>query len=430
MRIFRPLALTLLAFALAACNSQPVRPAADRPIARPTPEVILISIDGYRADYLNRGDNPVLGQLAATGVRARWLIPSFPTLTEPNHYTLITGLYPDHHGIIDNDIADRNIQLEPFRMTRPHTTVDPRWWSGATPLWVTIQKDGMRAAAMDWPNGYVRIDGERPYLHRNGKAAGDAAEETSTVIRWLALPEDRRPRLILLHYGAVDHEGHLYGPDSPELDNALREVDAAIGRLIAALKQQSLYDDADLIVVSDHGMAIVAAGQKIYLDDIIDPHSVRLVTLGAESGINPRRSMRGGEATAALLEPHAHMRCWRKHDLPEHLHYGRNPRTPAIECIASPGWIITTHRARPNLARPLRGDHGYDNLAWSMRALFIAEGPSFRRGLVVPPFPNVDIYPLLAHILGVAPEKNDGNFSDVERMLKPRTPLSGSILPP
>jgi predicted AlkP superfamily pyrophosphatase or phosphodiesterase len=420
----------MLAFALAACESQPVRPAVDRSSARSAPEVILISIDGYRADYLNRGDSPVLEQLAASGVRARWLIPSFPTLTEPNHYTLITGLYPDHHGIIDNDIADRNIQPEPFRMTRPHTTVDPRWWSEATPLWVTIQRDGMRAAAMDWPNGYVRIDGARLYLHRNGKQAGNAAEETSTVIRWLSLPEDRRPRLILLHYGAVDHEGHLYGPDSPELDDALREVDSAIGRLIAALEQDGLYDDADLIVVSDHGMASVPPGQKIYLDDIIDPRAVRIVTLGAESGINPRRSMRGDEATAALLEPHAHMRCWRKHDLPEHLHYGRNPRAPALECIASPGWIITTHRARTTLTRPLRGDHGYDNLAWSMRALFIAEGPSFRQGLVVPPFPNVDIYPLLAHILEVAPEKNDGNFSDVEPMLKPGGPLNGRMHSP
>jgi predicted AlkP superfamily pyrophosphatase or phosphodiesterase len=408
--------------ALAGCESLRVPQTVGHAPSRSLPaEVILVSIDGYRADYLERGDSPVLQRLGTDGVRAQWMIPSFPTVTDPNHYTLLTGLYPDHHGVVDNHMADRRIEPERFNMFRASTTEDPRWWSEATPLWVSAQRDGMHTAEMTWPNGDVRIDGMQPYLHSNGATEGAAtvAGETSTVIRWLELPPTERPRLIMLHYEPVDHQGHHYGPDSLQVDAALREVDAALGRLVTALKRDGLYPETDLVVVSDHGMQAIAPAHDIFLDDMIDLHAVSTISLGAESGIDPRRSSEGHRAAMALLAPHPHMQCWRKADLPAHLHFGNNPRVPAIECLATPGWVITTHHAEDTRDYVLRGEHGYDNLDPSMRALFVAEGPSFRQNDVVPPFPNVDVYPLLARVLGITPERNDGNLAEVESLLKP-----------
>lgn len=401
---------------LGACSVAPVRPPPT------TPEVILVSIDGYRADYLARGENPVLEKLASEGVRARWLVPVFPTVTEPNHYTMLTGLYPDQNGIVDNDIFDQQIQPEKFDMTRYATTVNAHWWSDAMPLWVSVQRDGMRVGEVSWPGGLVRVDGLRPDLRLSGQRVASPDRETAGVLRWLSLAAGQRPRFFMLHYEPVDYAGHHYGPDSPEVDAALREVDSAIGRLVDGLKRDDLYADTDLVIVSDHGMAAVSPGHQIFLDDIIHRSAVELVTLGANAGIDPRRGLAGREAEMTLLEPHSHMRCWRRQDLPPRLHYGHNPRIPSILCLASPGWVITTHWATNHRNYVLRGIHGYDNAAPSMRAIFIAEGPSFRKGVVVPPFPIVDVYPLLAHILGVTPEHNDGNFAPVESLLRPAAP--------
>jgi predicted AlkP superfamily pyrophosphatase or phosphodiesterase len=419
-RVVLPITVLVLAILLGACSMAPPRPVTGlRLSSHPIPEVILISIDGYRADYLARGENPVLAKLAAHGVHARWLIPSFPTVTEPNHYTFLTGLYPDQHGIVDNDIADRQIQPKDFEMAHYSTMVNPRWWSDATPLWLSVQRDGMRTGEVSWPSGQIRIDGARPDLHLNGQQAGTPVQETAEVLRWLDLPSNQRPHFIMLHYETVDSVGHHYGPISPQMDAALREVDGAIGRLVEGLRSDGQYADTDLVVVSDHGMAQLAPGHEIYLDDIINRRAVSLVTLGAMAGVDPHRGFAGNEAATDLLGPHSHMHCWRKQDLPSHLHYGHNPRVPQIVCLAPPGWVITTHWAVKHRGYVLRGVHGYDNTAPSMRALFIAEGPSFREGIEVPPFPNVDVYSLLAHILGVKPERNAASFSRMASLLKP-----------
>ena len=296
------LLVIILVFALGACSTAPAQLGLEREALPPdTPEVILISIDGYRAEYLARGENPVLDELAAHGVRARWMVPSFPTVTEPNHYTLLTGMYPDQNGIVNNDIADREIQPEHFEMTRYYSTVDPRWWSAATPLWLSVQRNGMRTGEVSWPSGDIRIDDARPDLHLNGQQAGATDEKSADVLRWLDLPSDQRPRFIMLHYDLVDGIGHRYGPDSPQMDAALREVDGAIGRLVYGLKQGGLYATTDLVIVSDHGMAELPPGHEIYLDDIIDRRAVGLVALGAMAGVDPHRGIAGAEAAAALL---------------------------------------------------------------------------------------------------------------------------------
>lgn len=382
------------------------------------PTVILVSLDGYRADYLDRGLNPILQRIAADGVRARWLTPSFPTVTEPNHYTFLTGRYPDHNGIVDNDMADRDVQPEHFRMGIAPTTENRAWWDEATPLWVSMQLRGIRTAELSWPSGYVAIDNTHPALLCNGAKVGTPEQETAELIHWLDLPPVRRPRFLMVHYELIDAMGHRYGPDSRQLDDALRTIDQAMGQLVDALQRNGQYTSTDLVIVSDHGMAELSPARRIYLDDIIDMHAVSTISLGGGAGIDPRHSAAGRAAEAALLQPYPHLQCWRKHDLPERLHYGSNPRVPAVVCLATPGWLVTTHAEVARRTFELKGTHGYDNLAPAMRAIFIAHGPSFRREYVSPAFPNVDVYPLLAHIFGIKPETNDGKLSDVMSLLK------------
>jgi predicted AlkP superfamily pyrophosphatase or phosphodiesterase len=364
--------------------------------------LILISIDGFRADYLSRGQTPVLSALAHGGVTAA-MRPSFPSLTFPNHYTLVTGLRPDHNGIVDNTMEDPT--LGRFTMAG---SIDPRWWDEAEPLWVTADKQGLRTATMFWPGSDREIRGHRPDYYRvyDQSVAPDA--RVDQLLAWLDLPPAQRPRFLTLYFDRVDTVGHGGGPDSPELNAALRSTDAAIGRLIDGLKARGQLDHTNLIVVADHGMANVSPARLVYLDDAVPADAIHLVTSGTSAGVVVASSA-PPDTEARLLAIHDHAHCWRKADVPPALHYGSNPRIPPIVCLADVGWMLTTH-AR-NARRPMneKGAHGYDPDAPEMAAIFIAHGPDFRRGVTLPAFDNVDVQPLMAKLLGLTVPKNDGS---------------------
>jgi predicted AlkP superfamily pyrophosphatase or phosphodiesterase len=396
--------------ALAGCTAP--APRSEAPLRDP---VILISIDGFRADYLDRGLTPTLAALAADGVRADAMKPSFPTLTFPNHYTLVTGLTPDHHGIVNNRMVDP-VSGKTFVYKEADTIADPAWWGGE-PLWVTVEKQRRHAATMFWPGSDVAIDGVRPslWLRFDGTLTPD--QRVDQLLRWTDLPGDARPSFYTLYLEQVDHAGHEDGPDSPEVDAAMRGVDAALARLVDGLKARGLFDRANLVIVSDHGMTSTAPDRQIYLDDLVNLDEAGFVTGGILAGMNPKPA----DAAAierVILAPHDHMRCWRKSDVPARLHYGTNPRVPALLCLADDGWIVTTHEDAAKRRHFSLGEHGYDNDDPKMRALFVAHGPAFKEGLRVPEFDNVDVYPLLAHLLAIRPAPNDGHFDDVRAMLK------------
>jgi predicted AlkP superfamily pyrophosphatase or phosphodiesterase len=403
---------TLSVIFLAACSTQQ-RDVASRNQYAP---LILISIDGFRADYLDRGFTPSLSALAGDGVRAQALRPVFPTLTFPNHYTLITGLYPDHHGMVNNTMRDAT--LGNFSIANREADGDGRWWDGGEPVWVTADKQGLRTATMFWPGSEAQIHGYRPDYYKPFDSKLTADQRVDQVLDWLDLPADQRPRFITLYFNQVDSQGHDYGPDSPEVNEALRGTDAAVGRLVEQLKKRNLYRSTNLIIVSDHGMTAVDDGRTVLLDEAINLESADLITAGAVAGVNPKPGHEA-EIGTALATPHEHMQCWRKADIPKRLHYGTNARIPALICIAANGWLIETRALldRPN-HHSLRGDHGYDNIDPEMRALFIAHGPAFKRALVVPEFDNIDVYPLVIHILGIKAAVNDGNFQTTRGMLR------------
>ena len=406
----------LLALLLSSCGTSPPAPSHDAPQARP--QLLLISIDGLRADALDWGITPHLSALAARGVRAQWMNPSYPALTFPNHYTLVTGLRPDHHGIVHNSMDDDG--LGRFMVGSADPVRDGRWWGGE-PIWVGVEKAGLHAATWAWPGSEAAILGVRPTRWRYYDEHVPADARSEEVAGWLA---QRRPPIALatLYFEQVDKAGHEHGPQSPQYREAIARTDAAIGTLVERLRRDNLFDHTDIIVVSDHGMATVQPSQVVAVEDMVPKDEARVVSIGQSIGIAP---LPGKEQVveARLLGGHAAYDCWRRQDLPARWHYGTHPRIPPIICQMHEGWdALPGELAQARRAGQVRGSHGYDPALASMHAVFLAHGPSFVQGKVLPPFDNVDVYPLLAHLLGIPPAPNDGDAGTLLPALREATP--------
>ena len=402
----------LLFVLLGACSVSTTR--RDVP-PRPTP-LLLVSIDGFRADYLDRGLTPTLNALADKGVRAEYMRPSFPSLTFPNHYALITGLRPDRNGIVANTMEDDQIPGQKFAHWNRDAVQNPRWWNQGTPLWITAQRNGLHSGVMFWPGSEAPVHGAQAEFWSSYDKKMAAVSRVDTVLGWLDLPEDQRPSLLTLYLDTVDGVGHVFGPDSDELNAELRVLDATIKQLNNGLVERGIQNQVNLIIVSDHGMTTTSPDRVIFLDDLLPDGYAHIVSYGVLTGIVPKRG-HGRDTEAILLRDHENMRCWRKSQLPERFHYGKNNRVPALLCLANRGWVISNRAAMAAQARFNYGEHGYDIDEPEMRALFIAHGPAFHDGLVLPPIDNVDVYPLLTRLLGIQPEPNDGNPDKVRGAL-------------
>lgn len=407
---------------LSACTQLPGTPAANTtatapaalsyraPLAAP---VILVSIDGFRPDYLKRGVSPTLNALASQGVLADVMRPSFPSITFPNHYTLVTGLRPDRHGIVGNTMVDAAIPGVKFTLSNRDAVTDRRWWDQAEPVWVTAEKNGVRSATMFWPGSEAAIHGVRPSEWRmfDGKVTPD--QRVDTLLGWLDKPAAERPSMLTLYFDDVDHAGHDDGPDSQMVTEAVAHVDRALARLMAGLKARQI--EANLVIVSDHGMAATSAQRTIVLDQLVPASSFRMVNSGTYAAFE---AVPGKEAEleAALLKPHAHMQCWKKAQIPARFEFGRNPRVPSYLCLAETGWLIFADQNPKN--RSNGGAHGYDNLAPEMGALFIAHGPAFRPAARLQSLDNVDVYPLLMRLIQVPALASDGKPEVTQGILK------------
>ncbi len=403
------------------CAAQRGKPATAADSAR-TP-LLLISIDAYRHDYIGRGFSPTLAMLARHGVQAASMQPSFPSLTFPNHYTIVTGLRPNRHGIVNNTMFDP--RLGEFSLHNRKAVSDGRWWDEATPIWETAEQHGMRTATMFWPGSEADVHGHHPDYWKpyDGKVSAD--QRVDQILAWLDLPAGRRPTFLTLYFDAVDHAGHTYGPDTPQVDAALRDTDAALARLVRGLRQRGLFDRINMIVLADHGMAGVPLRNQVMIDHLIPLDRLHTVSLGILAGFNPKDGSAQAHRDFVAIEhtmelPQSHMRCWDKTRVPARFHYGSNPRIPQLLCLADVGWrITTTAHADSHKGKISLGEHGYDNADPSMQTLFVAHGPAFRVDVRVPAFPNVDVYPLMTHLLGIPAAANDGDYDAVKDMLKP-----------
>ena len=408
--LFIAVAFSIGVLAPSACSPGRVVPESIRPT------VILVSVDGLRWDYIDRPAMVNLRRLAAAGVRAPGIVPAFPTKTFPNHYTMVTGLYPDHHGIVANNMWDPVLQAR-FGLSIRDAVADGRWWGGE-PIWVTAEQQGQPTAPMFWPGSEAEIRGTRPtyWVPYDGDIS-DAARVDS-VLAWLDLPPQRRPTFLTLYVSAIDEAGHRYGTRSLEVNDGLARVDQVIARLIAGLEARRLRDKVDVIVTTDHGMADTSPETVILIDDYIDLATVRVVDWSPVIAIAPPPD-RIDEVYRTLAHAHPHLQVYRKEDIPQRLDYGTNPRIPAIIGIADEGWSITTRaRFEENPAWFAGANHGYDNALESMKGVFVADGPSFKDGARVPSFQNIHLYALMAHILGLVPAATDGSLDSVRVMLR------------
>lgn len=368
--------------------------------------VVLVSLDGFRYDYLKKyGATHLLaiGKHGATSPDG--MVPSYPSLTFPNHLTLVTGLYPEHHGIVANTFYDPE-RKERYSTNDPKTVADGSWYGGV-PLWSLAEKQGMRSACFFWPGCEAEIAGMRPSYYLNFDDKLDEERRITQILAWLKLPEAQRPHLLALYYSNVDHAGHDFGPDSPQTQAAVKRVDELMGKLEAGLEATHL--PVDLIIVSDHGMEHVSDGW-ITLDKFADLTGFE--TAGGQ--LYPKSEQDAVKAYQKLKAASADFYVYRRKDVPAALHFDSSPRAGDPVIVANGPYSIRFHGPPPEKedTPPKPGAHGYDpRKITAMRAIFLAEGPDIKPGVTLQPFENVNVYPFVAHILGLEIGKIDGSLN-------------------
>lgn len=382
------------------------------------PTVVLVSFDGWRFDYARRYAAPSLARLAARGVSAP-LVPSFPSKTFPNHYTIVTGLYPGHHGIVANSILDPPSGRR-LTMSNRAEVQDPLWWGGE-PLWVALERAGKASAAYFWPGSEAKIQGLRPRYWAPYDETMPGEARVDRVLELLDRPAAERPVFATLYFSDVDTAGHRHGPLSEEVRAAVSRVDGHLARLVAGLERRGIADRVNLVVVSDHGMAQTRADRVVVLDDaLLD--GLDVVEMNPTLGVHPPAG-RERQAYEALACADRHLRVYRRADSPPHWHYREHPRVPPIVGVVDEGWQLMRRstfdslRERGRLGRG--GAHGYDpRRAPSMRGLFVAAGPAFRSGVERGALENVNVYAALAAALGLRPAPNDGDPAIARSLLR------------
>lgn len=380
------------------------------------PTVLLISLEGFRWDYLEKADTPNLDRLVATGVKAQALIPIFPTYSLPNLYSLVTGLYPENHGIVSNVMYDPVFDAT-YDADNQAAVDEGRWYAGE-PLWVTAEKQGLISATLFWPGSGAEIQGRRPTYAYGGDDSLSHADRVNQLLAWVDLPPDRRPAFMALHLDAGDVPGHV-DPDSLELPLVIQQIDSTLGDLFHGLVQRGVMEQIDIVVVSDHGMTQTDSTQVIFLDDYVDFDQAGVIDWSPILGLRPAEGLQD-EIYDALKGAHPHLQIYRREEVPLRLHYSNHYRIPPIVGLADEGWSITTHEVYDeNPSRFGADSYGYDPRYPAMRGIFIARGPAFQNGLVVEPFQSIHIYNLITTVLGLDPAPNDGNLDSVRAMLAP-----------
>nr|XP_004040910.2 ectonucleotide pyrophosphatase/phosphodiesterase family member 7 [Gorilla gorilla gorilla] len=390
-------------------------------------KLLLVSFDGFRWNYDQDVDTPNLDAMARDGVKARYMTPAFVTMTSPCHFTLVTGKYIENHGVVHNMYYNTTSKVKlPY-----HATLGiQRWWdNGSVPIWITAQRQGLRAGSFFYPGGNVTYQGVAVTRSRKEGIAHNYKNETEwranidAVMAWFT-EEDLD--LVTLYFGEPDSTGHKYGPESPERREMVRQVDRTVGYLRESIAHNHLTDRLNLIVTSDHGMTTVdkRAG------DLVEFHKFpnftfrdiefELLDYGPNGMLLPKEG-RLEKVYDALKDAHPKLHVYKKEAFPEAFHYANNPRVTPLLMYSDLGYVI---HGRINVQFN-NGEHGFDNKDMDMKTIFRAVGPSFRAGLEVEPFESVHVYELMCRLLGIVPEANDGHPATLLPMLH-----TESALPP
>ena len=370
---------------------------------------VIVSLDGFRWDYPQMYDTPFFDRMARDGVKAT-MIPSFPSKTFPNHYTIATGLVPDHHGIVANTFWDPQRQ-ELYKMSNLKTRNDASYYGGA-PIWITAQKQGIKTGNIYWVGSDIAVKEQHPtYYHvYDQKPRLTLTERVAEALRMLKLPEEERPQLVMIYFEDSDTYGHTYSPHSKETRRCVEELDALMKYLWEGLQSLPFGNDINLIVTSDHGMATVSADRFVPIKHLLNEKWYTLIDGNLPAQIYTKPEYRDSICNALKIA--AHIRVWKKEEIPAELHYGSSDRIGDIVVAPELGWQFT------DVARDTKGAHGYFPQSPDMQVMFRAIGPDFKRGYISEGFVNVDIYPLLSHLLHIVPEKTDGRIERIKDILR------------
>ncbi|CZT17048.1 related to nucleotide diphosphatase [Ramularia collo-cygni] len=400
------------------------------------PTTVLISLDGFRADFVHRGLTPALSSLIQQGVSPKWMNPSFPSVTAPNHYTLVTGMYPEAHGIIGNTFFDPLAQKE-FYFTDPARSMTEEWWNAAEPLWQTAEQQNVPTAIHMWPGSEAHIGKMEPAYVDKYDGHESLQNKVDRILGWLDLPGPKdsgaleatpRPQLIAAYVPDVDRDGHLYGPNSTYIRSTITEVDGMVGSLLKGIEERNLTDVVNIVVVSDHGMATTSNDRLIQLEDLVNPALIEHTDGWPLYGLRPHdQSQTHLQTMYEDLFAKSQLPKYKDQfdvylrdvNMPERYHFSQNQRIAPLWIVPRVGWAIAPKHefdlqeamARGEVYHP-RGLHGYDNQHPLMRAIFIAKGPAFPHpeGSMVDAFQNTEVYNIVCDSLGLEPKKNNGTI--------------------
>ncbi|KAI9304857.1 alkaline-phosphatase-like protein [Cunninghamella echinulata] len=403
------------------------------------PTVIFISLDGVVNHDLDLSLTPHLTEIADTGARAHWMTPSFPPITFPNHWSLVTGLHPEAHGIVGNYFYDPVLN-DSFYYKSPEQSWDEKWWGGE-PIWITSARQGKKSGVIMWPGCSTEFKGQRPTYSVPFSNDMTFDEKTDIALEWLDLPIEDRPQFIGLYVPQIDQAGHKYGPYANETLTQLQIADKSIGRLLQELEKRNLSEIVHIIVVSDHGMSATDQSRLIYTDDVLTQEEFDLIwkiEMYPTLGIRPIQELNGtvleekkvvNTLYKAFKRLHKHyegkgkapFQVYKKEDFPARFQFNNNPRIAPLLVLPDAGWNFVTRKEftpGPGKEYNPKGVHGYDNLNPQSRAIFVAKGPTWNDGEVLEPFLNVELYQVLSKILEIKPSPNNGTLNGV---LQPET---------
>ncbi|MEQ8579414.1 MAG: ectonucleotide pyrophosphatase/phosphodiesterase [Balneola sp.] len=377
------------------------------------PQLLLISFDGFRADYLSKTETPNFDRLIKNGATAEGLIPIFPTKTFPNHYAIATGLYPENNGLIGNNMYDPEMDAR-YSMGNREAVENPDWYSGE-PIWNTVEKAGKKAGTMFWIGSEAPIQNMRPSHWKSYDGSIPNEARIDTVLKWMTREQDPVD-FGTLYFSFVDSQGHRYGPDSEKVIEAIQQADELVGYL---LKEMEIKESINLMIVSDHGMIEVSPSRKVILDDFIDVNKIEIISYSPALMFNVEDEGEE-EVFESLKKNEENFKVYLKENIPDRYHLKDNSRVPEVLMVAEEGYTINTKQFFESRGSdyPSGGAHGFDNANPKMDAIFVAYGPAFKKGVKLSRFENIHLYEVMAKILNIEPAPNDGDIDAVIEILQ------------
>jgi alkaline phosphatase D len=377
--------------------------------------VLLISFDGFRADYIDWYDTPNFDQIKLNGVKAKSLKPVFPTKTFPNHYSIATGMYVENHGLIGNQFFDK--KLNEFYQMKDREKVEDKRFYGGEPIWSTAEKQGLKTASYFWVGSEAQAGGHYPSIWKKYDQKQSFDARIDSVIKWFEKPIKNRPRLVLLYFHEPDNTGQKYGPRSKENKLMVESVDKTIGNILNKLKTLTIYKKLNVILVSDHGMTEIDKTKKIVLSKYIDTKKIKMEGSGPYTLLYSDENNEI-EKSYLKLKQLSNIDVYKKENIPDKWRFKRHHRIKDILIVAKEGWTILKDNLEGSYYFYSKAAHGYDNDLQSMQAIFFAQGPAFKKDYTISSINNIDIYPLIAHILNIKSyHEIDGKLENVINLL-------------